>query len=166
MNYYEMSTDPVGTPAVHETLREDLYLSLLAFEGKANTASFNAWVFPLVGWIWWSIPILVLGSLIAIWPQRKSRAVATTSNREDVGTGPGSVRMVSCRRGSHESLVLGSPRVAPGGRAGAGPLPRVRQQPARSALHAQGPVGADLRSPGRQRRSADRAWPRSRASRW
>lgn len=76
MNYYERMTDPVGTPAVRETVKEDLYLSLMAFSEERGTASFNAWIFPLVNWIWWSIPILVLGTLIALWPSRKARAVA------------------------------------------------------------------------------------------
>jgi cytochrome c-type biogenesis protein CcmF len=76
MNYYERMTDPVGTPAVRTTAKEDLYLSLMAFSEERGTASFNAWVFPLVGWIWWSIPVLVLGTLIALWPARKARAVA------------------------------------------------------------------------------------------
>ncbi|MDC0707354.1 heme lyase CcmF/NrfE family subunit [Stigmatella sp. ncwal1] len=76
MNYYERSTDPVGTPAVRESPKEDLYLSLMAYSQEASTASLNVWVFPLVGWIWWSIPILVLGSLIAMWPSRRRVAVA------------------------------------------------------------------------------------------
>jgi cytochrome c-type biogenesis protein CcmF len=28
-----------------------------------------------VGWIWWSIPVLVLGTLIALWPARRARGV-------------------------------------------------------------------------------------------
>jgi cytochrome c-type biogenesis protein CcmF len=76
MNYYERMTDPVGTPAVRETAKEDLYLSLMAFSEDRGTASFNAWIFPLVGWIWWSIPLLVLGTLIAVWPARRARATA------------------------------------------------------------------------------------------
>jgi cytochrome c-type biogenesis protein CcmF len=86
MNYYERMTDPVGTPAVRETAKEDLYLSLMAFSDERGTASFNAWIFPLVGWIWWSIPILVLGTLIALWPSRKSRAVA--SSEKPAAAGP------------------------------------------------------------------------------
>jgi cytochrome c-type biogenesis protein CcmF len=78
MNYYERSTDPVGTPAVRETAAEDLYLSLMAFSQEGGTASLNVWVFPLVGWIWYSIPILVLGSLIAMWPSRRRVAVAAS----------------------------------------------------------------------------------------
>jgi cytochrome c-type biogenesis protein CcmF len=71
MNFYERQTDPVGSPLVHEMVWRDVYVSLLAFDGKQSSASFNAWVFPLVGWIWYAIPILVMGSLISLWPRRK-----------------------------------------------------------------------------------------------
>jgi cytochrome c-type biogenesis protein CcmF len=73
MNFYERSTDPVGSPDVASTAFEDLYLTLLAFgqETPGGTASFNVWTFPLVGWIWWSIPLFVLGALVAAWPQRR-----------------------------------------------------------------------------------------------
>jgi cytochrome c-type biogenesis protein CcmF len=77
MNFYERSNDPVGTPAVKSHLTEDFYVSLLAFSDEGRAASFNAWIFPLVGWIWWMIPILVLGSLISLWPNRR-RALAAS----------------------------------------------------------------------------------------
>jgi cytochrome c-type biogenesis protein CcmF len=67
-----MSNDPVGSPMVQEGVLHDVYVSLLAVDPKAGTATFNTWVFPLVGWIWYAIPILVLGSLIAMWPRRKA----------------------------------------------------------------------------------------------
>jgi len=73
MNFFERSTDPIGTPAVKSTPLGDLYLSLMALSEDGQSATLNAWVFPLVGWIWWSIPILVAGALIAMWPQRQSR---------------------------------------------------------------------------------------------
>ena len=85
MSFYERQTDPVGSPAVDESVLKDVYVSLLSFDRAANTASFNAWVFPLVGWIWYAIPLLVLGSLIAMWPQRK---------REDTLTVPASAPIV------------------------------------------------------------------------
>lgn len=75
MNFFERSTDPIGTPAVKSTPFGDLYLSLLALSEDTQSATFNAWVFPMVGWIWWSIPILVLGALIAIWPARQPHRV-------------------------------------------------------------------------------------------
>ncbi|ATB47595.1 heme lyase CcmF/NrfE family subunit [Corallococcus macrosporus] len=86
LNYYERSTDPIGTPGVRETPAEDLYMSLMAFSEQAGTASFNVWVFPLVGWIWWSIPLLVLGTLIALWPRRK--AAVAMAGAPAVGASP------------------------------------------------------------------------------
>jgi cytochrome c-type biogenesis protein CcmF len=71
MNFYERSTDPVGSPAIRSAAFEDLYLTLLAFDFQNQSASFNAWIFPMVSWIWWSIPLFVLGSLFAAWPERK-----------------------------------------------------------------------------------------------
>jgi len=77
MNFYERSTDPVGSPAIRSAAFEDLYLTLLAFDAEAPTASFNAWVFPMVSWIWWSIPFFVIGALVAGWPgARRVRAPA------------------------------------------------------------------------------------------
>jgi cytochrome c-type biogenesis protein CcmF len=79
MNFYESSTDPVGSPLVIEGLGRDVYVSLLSFDPKLRGASLNTWVFPLVGWIWYSIPLLVLGCLIALWPTPKpTRAASTT----------------------------------------------------------------------------------------
>ncbi len=75
MNYYEMSNDPIGSPSVHEMVFKDVYVSLLHVDSKLGTASFNAWVFPLVGWIWYAIPFFVIGSLIALWPQRKAKVL-------------------------------------------------------------------------------------------
>jgi cytochrome c-type biogenesis protein CcmF len=77
MNYYERSTDPIGTPSVQTAAFEDLYISLLAFTPEnGGQATFNTWIFPMVAWIWWSIPVLVLGTLIALWPQRRKKAAA------------------------------------------------------------------------------------------
>ena len=73
MNFYERSTDPVGSPCVDEGPLGDVYVSLLAFDPRVNQASFNLWIFPLVGWIWYALPILLLGTIVALWPQRKSK---------------------------------------------------------------------------------------------
>ena len=54
-------------------------MSLMAFSEQRDTATLNVWVFPLVGWIWWSIPILVLGSLISLWPSRRRVSVGASA---------------------------------------------------------------------------------------
>ncbi len=84
MNFYERSTDPVGSPAVDSSAFEDLYLTLLAYGPDAAgkpTASFNVWTFPLVGWIWWSIPLFVVGALVAAWPRRRALPAVAEDER-------------------------------------------------------------------------------------
>jgi len=71
MNFYERSTDPIGSPAIRSAAFEDFYLTLLAFDAATPSASFNAWIFPMVSWIWWSLPLFVLGALFAAWPERR-----------------------------------------------------------------------------------------------
>jgi len=91
MNFYERSTDPVGSPAVASSAFDDLYLTLLAFgeNGQGGSASFNMWTFPLVGWIWWSIPLFVLGALVAAWPKRRSVPVVTEGRPATADTARG-----------------------------------------------------------------------------
>jgi cytochrome c-type biogenesis protein CcmF len=89
MNFYDTSNEPVGSPLVHTTLTKDVYVSLLAFDQKTNSASFNAWEFPLVGWIWYAIPILVLGIGLALWPQRKAKVAESASPQTPSAAAPG-----------------------------------------------------------------------------
>lgn len=79
MNFYERSNDPIGSPSVTEMVVRDIYVSMLSYDAKGNTATFNMWVFPMVGWIWYAIPLLVLGTLIALWPQRKQQKAAAAA---------------------------------------------------------------------------------------
>jgi cytochrome c-type biogenesis protein CcmF len=71
MNFYERSTDPVPTPSVRSLAHHDLYVSLIAVSDDHRSASFNVYLFPFVAWIWGSLPFIVIGSLIAAWPQRR-----------------------------------------------------------------------------------------------
>ena len=66
MNYYPMSTTPIGTPAVRTRLSEDLYLSLQAYAQSGATATVNIIVNPMIVWIWIGGGICVMGSLFAI----------------------------------------------------------------------------------------------------
>ncbi len=76
-NYYERSTDPIGSPSVTGRFVRDVYVSLLAYDQATGTASFNMWLFPLVGAIWyWGIFLLALGTLIALFPDQRKRAAS------------------------------------------------------------------------------------------
>jgi cytochrome c-type biogenesis protein CcmF len=75
LNYYPRMNEPIASPAVDEGLWRDVYVSLIAFNEKAGTATLNAWVFPLVGWIWYALLLLCIGSVWALLPV-KTRAAA------------------------------------------------------------------------------------------
>ena len=70
-NYYPNSVQPIGTPAVREGLREDLYLVLAAYSEDGSQTSLLAIISPLVGWIWAGGILMALGALFAGWPRRR-----------------------------------------------------------------------------------------------
>lgn len=71
INYYPNSVQPIGTPAVREGVREDLYLVLAAYAADGSHTSLKAIVSPLVGWIWAGGAVMGLGALFAAWPGRR-----------------------------------------------------------------------------------------------
>ena len=82
---------PVTEVGVRETFLEDLYLILEdvndlggAFENdaQAQRATFEVQVNVLVGWIWYGGFIVILGSMIGLWP---SRGPTRTASRPKTG---------------------------------------------------------------------------------
>jgi cytochrome c-type biogenesis protein CcmF len=76
MNQYESQREPVGTPAVHSALFEDLYLSAMNIDPEAQRLGLHAMVNPMVGWIWGATAMMGLGGLLALLPARRERAIA------------------------------------------------------------------------------------------
>jgi cytochrome c-type biogenesis protein CcmF len=68
MNYYNQSAQPIVTPTVRSTLKEDLYLTLMAFEQDGSRISLRVIVDPMVAWIWLGGGIVILGGIFAAWP--------------------------------------------------------------------------------------------------
>jgi cytochrome c-type biogenesis protein CcmF len=68
LNYYKSAMEPIGTPAVRESLREDIYLVLMAYTADGKKATIKAIASPLVAWIWLGGGIMGLGALFALWP--------------------------------------------------------------------------------------------------
>ncbi|MEK7704985.1 MAG: cytochrome c-type biogenesis CcmF C-terminal domain-containing protein, partial [Myxococcota bacterium] len=76
LNFYPTQREPVGTPDVQTIGYEDVYLSLMSFEQDGSRVAVKAFVVPMVAWIWWSLPIIVFGSLVTLWPRRQARRTA------------------------------------------------------------------------------------------
>lgn len=68
---YPMSMTPIGSPAVHSTLRDDLYVSLMSISADGQTVGLHLFRTPLVAWIWLGAGIVVLGGLMAVIPTRR-----------------------------------------------------------------------------------------------
>ena len=74
LNYYEMrGGEPLTTPAVRSRFKNDLYMTLLAFEQDGSSATVSVIVEPLVSWIWVGGVIVALGAIIGMRPARERR---------------------------------------------------------------------------------------------
>ena len=75
--FFNGDTQPVGTPAIHSTPFEDVYLSPYSITRPGKAATYQAQmavvVQPLVMWLWIGGGLIGLGSLLAALPGRRRR---------------------------------------------------------------------------------------------
>lgn len=74
LNMYRMRREGLPDPALRSTLVYDLYLSLMNVEPGGKTASLHLKYIPGIQWIWWSMVLIFLGTLISIVPESRPRA--------------------------------------------------------------------------------------------
>lgn len=68
-NIYDKTPDmPTSEVGLHMTPIEDVYVVLNGWESGGATATFTIYVNPLTMWMWVGGIVLVLGTLIAVWP--------------------------------------------------------------------------------------------------
>ncbi len=68
--FYKASQQPSSEVAIHTSLIEDLYLVFAGMSDDGQRAVIQIYANPLVTWIWLGGLVFVLGSLIAILPDR------------------------------------------------------------------------------------------------
>jgi cytochrome c-type biogenesis protein CcmF len=73
--HFKYSDQPVTEVSIYWNLKEDLYLILAGFDAQGR-ASFKAVINPLVVWLWIGGIVMGLGSVVAIWPDKKRRSYA------------------------------------------------------------------------------------------
>jgi len=72
---YPFAQEAVGTPSVHSTLTEDVYLTLASTPVKPTSAAvIGVIVEPLVSWIWIGGGVMALGTALSAWPRRRRRS--------------------------------------------------------------------------------------------
>ena len=76
---YFVQNQPTTEVALRTTLMEDLYIILAGFE-SSKIATFKVFINPLVSWMWLGGFIMVVGTVIAIWPERRPYGVVRHRN--------------------------------------------------------------------------------------
>jgi cytochrome c-type biogenesis protein CcmF len=74
--FYKASQQPLGHVALRQRLNEDLYINFASIQG--DKAVLQAYVFPLVSWIWIGALVLVFGTLVALVPSKVARQYPRT----------------------------------------------------------------------------------------
>ena len=71
VTYFDKSFNgEVNTAAIRSTPVEDLYITIAGWNDTGLT-EFKASVYPLTMWIWIGAWLMLLGGLIAFWPEKK-----------------------------------------------------------------------------------------------
>jgi cytochrome c-type biogenesis protein CcmF len=83
--FYKRPQQPTTEVAMRSTLREDLYVILGAYDPESGAATLQAYVNPLVAWLWIGGIVLVLGTGVAIYPSAAERMPAVATRRAPAG---------------------------------------------------------------------------------
>lgn len=67
--YKKMPESPTTEVSMLHSLRDDLYVIVGTVNFESKVATFQAHVNPLVSWIWVGVIVLILGSLVSMWPE-------------------------------------------------------------------------------------------------
>jgi cytochrome c-type biogenesis protein CcmF len=67
--FFVIQQQPMTIPDKRSTLADDLYVILAGWEGSGETATFKAYINPLVNWLWIGGFVFIIGTIIAAWPK-------------------------------------------------------------------------------------------------
>jgi cytochrome c-type biogenesis protein CcmF len=77
---YASSQQPTSEVSIRRRLNEDLYLNFASMsQTDANKAIIQAYVFPLVSWIWIGFYVLLFGTLVCLIPSKVKYSYAKTA---------------------------------------------------------------------------------------
>ncbi len=79
MNIYATMREPIGSPAVLSSAKEDLYLQLVRFNEDTGTVSVRVIVEPLVYWLWIGGIVIFLGGMYGLLPSMVKRREKTVA---------------------------------------------------------------------------------------
>lgn len=81
-HFHHSTQQPVSEVAIRTTLKEDLYVALIGWEDTNSVILLQVIVSPLVVWIWIGGAVLLLGTVIAIWPRPRKDSLEERIEKE------------------------------------------------------------------------------------
>jgi cytochrome c-type biogenesis protein CcmF len=75
---YKASRQPASEVAIRRRLNEDLFLNFAAMATQGQGAVIQAYVFPLVSWIWVGFWVVLFGTIICLVPSKVKYSYART----------------------------------------------------------------------------------------
>jgi cytochrome c-type biogenesis protein CcmF len=73
-DYFVVQEQPMTIPAIHSTAAHDVYVLLIGWEDIGpGSSTFKIYINPLINWTWFGGIILILGILVAAWPEVTGR---------------------------------------------------------------------------------------------
>jgi cytochrome c-type biogenesis protein CcmF len=76
--FYKSSRQPASQVAIRRRLNEDLYVNFAGMSSDDKKLVIQAYVFPLVSWIWLGYYVLLFGTLVCLVPPKIRLAYART----------------------------------------------------------------------------------------
>jgi len=76
--FYKASQQPTSEVAIRRRLNEDLYLNFAGRSNDNQRAVIQAYIFPLVTWIWIGFWVLLCGTLVCLVPSKVRLSYART----------------------------------------------------------------------------------------
>jgi cytochrome c-type biogenesis protein CcmF len=70
--FFVQQQQPMTIPDTVTQLSNELYIIVAGWEGDGETATFKAYINPLINWLWFGGLVFVFGTLVAGWPEAEA----------------------------------------------------------------------------------------------
>jgi cytochrome c-type biogenesis protein CcmF len=77
--FYKKPQQPATKVAIRSTPLNDLYVVLAGIDENGTGATFEVFLTPLVFWLWFGGLLMVLGTVVVMWPNVRERAAIATA---------------------------------------------------------------------------------------
>jgi cytochrome c-type biogenesis protein CcmF len=67
--FFVQQEQPMTIPDIFRRSSNELYVIIAGWEGDGETATFKAYINPLINWLWFGGFVFVFGTLVAAWPE-------------------------------------------------------------------------------------------------